>query len=442
MNVGVQAAIARQAAAYSWTELIRHRARIATLVSHLTEEAPRRLSHNDNSHRRANWVSRLDEVDRLLADLPRPPATSELDIGRAAASWDSDRKEDDLTAALRHVASTLRLLDPQEPGRLVPAGACGQARDAAREIALVLSEADLLTTKEEHEAYAGLLLALDRLSGLLCAIAFDPTLPSKVKGSPEMFTGKVDRLIEAVAARQLREERMGLEEAFLGVPNAEVIQVPDEHPFVTSIVGHQWLMTVPPESWEAALSVAVTQQSRIIDVPVSLVCEIDGVLLPIAVRLSTMVPAGFLPLGPESVEQFASAVGKSTVGGSTLSLVGEVALELTFASWENARLRMRPAEWPAPGGDPLAHLAEARRLIDRAPSAAHHVLGKMQNLVSRIGLEFEGETDGTVAAELAGTEVFDSDEVGDEHAMTPVTQAVMAALDLELTRAMPSDDTV
>ena len=116
VNVGVQAAIARQAAAYSWTELIRHRTRIATLVSQLTEETPRRLSRNDNSHRRADWVSRLDKVDRLLADLPRPPATSELDIGRAAASWDSDRKEDDLTAALRHVASTLRLLVPKNQG--------------------------------------------------------------------------------------------------------------------------------------------------------------------------------------------------------------------------------------------------------------------------------------------------------------------------------------
>ena len=442
MNVGVQAAIARQAAAYSWTEVIRHRTRIATLVSQLTEEAPRRLSRNDNSYRRADWVSRLDEVDRLLADLPRPPATSELDIGRAAASWDSDRKEDDWTAALRHVASALRLLVPEEPGRLVPAGACGQARYAAIEVALALSKAELLTTGEEHEAYAGLLLALNRLSGLLCAIAFDPTLPSKVKGSPERFSGKVDQLIEVAAARQFREERMDVKEAFLGVPNAEVIQVSDEDAFVTSIVGHQWLVTVPPESWEAALSVAAERQWRITDVPVSVVCEIDGVLLPIAVRLSTMVSTGFLPLGPESVEQLASAAGKSTVGGPTLSLVGEVALELTLASWENARLRMRPPEWPTPGGDPLAHLAEARRLIDRAPSEAHDVLGTMQDLVSRIGLEFEGETDGTVAAELAGTEVFDSAEVGDEHAMTPVTQAVMAALDLELTRAMPSDDTV
>ena len=125
-----------------------------------------------------------------------------------------------------------------------------------------------------------------------------------------------------------------------------------------------------------------------------------------------------------------------------LSRVEEVALELTLASWKNARLRMRPPAWPAPGGHPLAHLADAQRLIDSVPPETHDVLGTMRDLVSRVGLEFEGHTDGTVAAELAGTEVFDLDAVGDGHAMIQVTQAVTAALDLELSRAMPSDDTV
>ena len=436
-NVGVQAAIARQVAACSWTELVRHRTRIATLVTQLTEEAPRRLSRNDNLRRRADWVRHLDDAEHLFANLPRPPASSELDVGSAAARWDRDREEDDLSAALRLVASMLRSLVPQEPGQLVPAGASGQARDGARKLAEAVSKADVLMTAQERAAYADLPKALGRLSGLLSAVAFDSTISDKIKGSPDVFLDNLDQLIEATASRQLQVDRAILEEAFLGVPDAEILPVPDADPFVTSIAGHQWLVTVPPENWAAALSEAAERQSRLVDVPVSVVCETDGVLLPIAVRLSAMVSTGSLPLGPESVKELASASRKGTVEGSTLRLVGAIVLELTLASWENARLRMRPPEWPAPSGRPRAHLAEAQRLINGAPSEAQDVLWATRDLISRVGLEFEGHADRTVAAELSETEVLGSTEVGNEHATIQVTQAVLAALDLELQALTP-----
>lgn len=72
-NVGIQSAISRQAGANSWTELVRRRTQIAMLVTKLAEEAPRRLSANDNPRRRANWESGLDRVGPLAAALPRPP---------------------------------------------------------------------------------------------------------------------------------------------------------------------------------------------------------------------------------------------------------------------------------------------------------------------------------------------------------------------------------
>ncbi len=439
-NVGVQAAISRQAAAYSWTELVRLRTQIAMLVGGLTQEAPRRLGVNDNPRRRAEWLSELERVDQLLAVLPRPPAVSELDIGSVAASWDAEREEEGLSAALRSVVGVLGMLVPRAGGRLVPAGAGGQARDAARKVRDALSESGALTTTEEREAYADLGDDLGRLGNLLAALAFDPTVSRGVKGSPDEFASILDRLIEEAAQNQLESERQDLEGAFRDVSDAVVIQMPDEDPFLTSVAGHQWLVTVPPEGWEAVLSVAAARESRVADVPISVVCDVDGTFVPIAARLSTMFPAGLLPLGPESVEHFASILDKRTVGGPALTLVGAVARELVLASWENARLRMRPSEWPTPEGDPHEHLTEARRRAANSEPDERDVLGSLEDLVARVGIELEGGDGVPIAAELAGPELLGGAAVGEVHAMADVTQAVVLALDLELARATAQDE--
>ena len=434
-NVGVQAAISRQVAACSWTELVRHRTRIGTLVALLTDEAPRRLGSNDNQQRRADWVRRLDEADLLLATLPRPPATSELDVGSAAAKWDRDREEDNLSAALRHVALMLRSLVPEDPARLVPSGASGQARDAARKLVEAVSKVDVLMTAEERSAYADLPKSLGRLSGLLSAIAFDSTVSNKIKGSPDVFLDNLNRLIDAIAARQLQEERGILKEAFLGVSDAEIFQVPSEDPFVTSIAGHQWLVTVPAENWDEIVVLAAEKPLGITGVSVSVVCTTDEALLPIAVRLSTMVSAGSIPLGPESVEQFGSALGRDTIDGPALNLVGDVARELALASWKNARRWLRPSEWPGVDGDPAADVLEVQHLLDSAPSDEQDMLSTMHDLLFRVLAEFKGQDVGAVAAELVGAQLLESAVLPAGHAMEHVAQAVLASLDLELARA-------
>ena len=434
-NVGVQAAISRQVAACSWTELVRQRTRIGTLVVQLTEEAPRRLGSNDNRQRRADWMGRLDEVDLLLATLPRPPATSELDVGSSAARWDSDREEDDLSAALRRVASMLRSLVPQDPERLVPAGASGQARDTARKLEEAVSKDDLLMTAEERSAYADLPTSLGRLSALLSAIAFDSTVSNKIKGSPDVFLDNLNQLVGTVATTQLQEELGFLKEAFLGVSGAEIFQVPSADPFVTSIAGHQWLVTVPPENWDEIVALAAEKQLHITGPPVSVVCTTDEALLPITVRLSTMVSAGYIPLGPESVEQFGSALGRSTVDGPALNLVGDVARELALASWKNARRWLRPSEWPVVADDPAADVLAVQRLMDSAPSDEQDMLSAMRDLLFRVLAEFEGQEVGAVAAELVGGQLLDSAVPSAGHAMGHVAEAVLASLDLELARA-------
>lgn len=433
VNVGVQAAISRQAAAYSWTELVRLRTRAAALLASLTREAPRRLSDTDNSRRREDWLSALSEVGQLMGSMPRPPATSDLDIGVAAASWDAERDEDQLSRALRSALTVLEMLVPEPPGKFVPAGAGDQARQAASKVREALDGTTALTTASERAAFALIADDLDLLRDLLVALAFDGELSRRIRGSPNDLPSVVRQLVHVTADRQLAEERERLEAQLADVPDARVLQIQDEDAFVTSIAGHQWLIVVPPASWEA-IAVVAAQQERVVDVPVSVVCEWGGVLLPIAARFTTSFGAGLLPLGPDAIERFATAIDKEVVSGPAVEVVGEVVSELALASWEHARASLRPPAWADAGGDPNVHLDQATRLITDA-GPARGVVEPLQELAGRVRSEIDG-ADGLVplAAELAGRAIFDSSDIDDSHSLAIVTQAVLAALDVELQR--------
>lgn len=437
VNVGVQAAIARQAAAFSWTELIRLRTRAATLLSSVAREAPRRLSDSDNPRRRLDWQTDLSEVGRLLGSMPRPPASSELDIGGAAARWDEEREDDKLSAALRNTATMLEMLVPQPPGRLVPAGAGDRARECVRKLREALAETTALTTAWERVACEAMADNLDLLRNLLVSLAFDSDISRQVRGSPTELHAALGRVVDETAARQLAEERRDLETQFAEVPGALVLQVSDDDPFLTSIAWHQWLITVPPESWDAAAQHAAQRRPRIADVPVSIVCELDGSFLPIAARLSTTFPAGVLPLDAEAIAGFASMLDREVVAGPALDLVGVVVRELTLASWEHARDALRPMGWADSGGKPQEHLARAGRDIAAISSRDGAVAEVLEELAARVREELRGGVSAAVlAAELAGPDVLESSNLNDSHALATVARAVLAALDLELERAV------
>ena len=437
INVGIQAAISRQAAAHSWTELIRIRERAAVLAAKLTREAPRRLGSNDNPRRRTDWMRQLDVIDELLAQMPRPPAASELDLGTPAASWDAAREADDISVAVRSVAATLRMLVPQAPGRLVPAGAGDQARKSAERVEEALRDAMALTTADERRACEQLVEDLHQLRDLLVALAFDRNLSSRLRGTPDQYRTIIGGIIGDAATRQLERERRELEAEFAGILGAAVIELPDRDPFLTSIRGHQWLITVPPESWEAVARLAADRQRHIVDVPVSVVCELDEALLPIAARLSMTLSTGLVPLESEIVAGFASMLGKRAVAGPTLALVGIVSRELTLASWKNARARLRPRGWRTPEGTSQEHLNEARRLIDSAGPESRPVSEVLEQLVGRVADELAGACDlAPVAAQLARVDLFDSLEGDGSHAIVTVARAVLVALDVELERAV------
>ena len=216
-----------------------------------------------------------------------------------------------------------------------------------------------------------------------------------------------------------------------------MLQLPDHDPFLTSIAGHQWLVTVPPEGWEEVTRVAANLEGRLVDVPVSIVCEVDDELLPVAVRLSHSFRSGLLPVAPEEVAELGSMIGRRTVSGPTLELVSAVVRELSLASWEQSRSQLRPVSWPDPGGNPGAHLETARELIGGVDPARAELGVSLGVLADRVAAEVAGARYGrAVAAELSGIDFFDTLSLPESHAITLVTSSVVAALDVELQRAI------
>ena len=164
---------------------------------------------------------------------------------------------------------------PEEPGRLAPVGAGEQAHQAALRVDAAAGDPAELTTAVERRALTDLANDLRRLRGVLVATGFDPTVPSRLRGGPKDFPAAVTTEVEAAATRQLEGERQTVEAAFGLIPGATVLQLADHDPFLTSIAGHQWLITVSPEGWEEVTRVAAGLEGRLVDVAVSIVCEVD-----------------------------------------------------------------------------------------------------------------------------------------------------------------------
>lgn len=434
INVGIQAAIARQAAAYSWTQLIRARERIAETLAALVGDAPRRLSSFDDQKRREQWTGDLEETVRALAELPRPPAAAEHDPVSAAARWDEQRDEDSMSAAFRSVADALRMLAPGTSGKIVHAGVGDSVRKAALKLEGALEDGGSLTTAVERVACRRLLTGLQLLRDVLAALSFDIQLAKRVSGRPEDLGGNLLSLVADAAARQMENERSELHELFREVDGSFVLEVPDPVPFLTSVVGHQWLVTVPPSSWDAIARVAAERRPVDISVSISIACRHGADLLPIAGRLSRSFDAGFVPLGADQLAELGAALGLSVVRGPALDTFGTIVQELARASWEFARSELRPAEWRSPDSDPLAHWEHAESL-GRELDANGLLSGVVEELLERVRAEIEGQS-GAVpfAAELATATQSDFVQVHDGLAL--VSSGVLAAIDVELGRAI------
>ena len=119
VNVGIQAAITRQVSAYSWTELIRTRERIADTITGLVRSAPRRLSAHDHLKRRTEWTTMpWQGKERIGRAAGAHPWTENLEPGRPAASWDVAPSEDKLTTSLSSIVTALQTLVEGPPESL------------------------------------------------------------------------------------------------------------------------------------------------------------------------------------------------------------------------------------------------------------------------------------------------------------------------------------
>ena len=120
VNVGIKGAITRQIAAFSWTELLWTRERIADTVTGLVVAAVRRLSSHDNKRRRAEWSANVEKVMGELAVLPAPPVDRNWEPDRSAATWDIVPCEDEFTDAI-----SPRACGGNRPRHSVPVSATG-----------------------------------------------------------------------------------------------------------------------------------------------------------------------------------------------------------------------------------------------------------------------------------------------------------------------------
>ena len=396
---GVIAAITRQVAAFSWTEIVRARTGLAQRVIELASEAPRRLNPNDNEGRRRQWAAGLDGAEEIIHGIGPPPAVSELDPSIAPAQWDPRHGRDELTQSLEEVVTALRRLLPEGDRQFVGIAACIQR--AARRIAVVLSESRTLMTGEEGRLYPGLTKELDRVRGLLISVSLDPSARRRISGAPAELPKSVDQLVEEAASHQLNAERQHLEAVFSDSAST-MHTVLEDDPFPTSIVGHQWIVEVALEKWDLALEESMSINTEVVEVRVVLLCVMEDAVLPLAVELSRMKQGRYIPLTGEGIMQIAELIGRRFQPGGAARTVSYVSDELVLASWEEARRRLRPATWAeVKGASPRSHLEAAMTVAEEAEWGDEALIAAIRELGTLVKAELDGGSAAPIAAELA-----------------------------------------
>lgn len=431
---GLLAAIGRQKAANSWTTLVRLRAAAASDVLAASAEIGRRLNPNDHPRRHCQWRDDLKQLDERLADLPQPPVKSQLTRGSLAMTWDMETTEDGLVKVLREIVSALQQLVPERGDHIVAVGVADQLGQAADRLAVLAeSETPLLATGE-LDTYRDLIRELRRGKGLLLAISFDGSATHRIGGRPGEFEAVMDQLIEKAAEAQVTADRSSVEMLFAGVPDVEVRIVSDEKPFVTSIRGHQVVVTATPDTWLTAFETlaCIGQRGEApTDVPLSLVCVDSGVILPFGARLTTMFSIGALPLPDEAIEALSRALGLPVLSGCAQSAVLQVLERLTSASHAIARSRMRPVGWPTASTDIEEIIWETENLIltDPLPAA---VAEPLRRLVEQVRIEARAETDTYLADEMTGLRLLDGDLDESSQVWGDVIEAHLASIEFSL----------
>ena len=439
VNVGIRAAITRQVSAYSWTELVRARERIADTLTGLVGAAVRRLSAHDNRRRRTEWAASVKKAMGELAELPAPPVDRNWEPDRSAATWDVAASEDKLTTAISSILTALQSLVERPPESLEHVRLSALVGTALKKLRTARAGSETLTTGREADIYERLTTDVSRLRSLLVTISHDMAIIERIKAPPSRLAAVIDEMIDHSASTRIRVERMALEAVFSDVEGVILQDVPDEDPFPSSIQGHRWIVGVAPVVWDEAVTAAAGLDRSVVGVPVTLVSVAGDLVLPIALGVPWSRDR-FMSVPPEEISQIAAKLGRRTVPSVTRRFFSDVLDDLVQASWKVARMRLRPREWAFDEDQtPQEHLGRARQRMHegRENTELVSILGTLADQVEQ---EMLGGDSRPIAAAVAVPRLFDVQGTDGDDVTELVERGTLLALTEELRLCIAAAD--
>jgi hypothetical protein len=369
-NVGFQSALRRLSAAESWTSVLRQQIAVGKELADLVAEAPARLSSRDNQGRRRAWSVRAAAAVVAVGELAARPALTGVDPAQSHARADDEQRRSDPAAdALAHLANAL----PQiaEDGRLLPLAFT--FRDAADKLAAAAAAGAPALSGLGSPIPDRLVHDCRRLAGALAALNEDSSGALRIRATDPL--GSADRLAADAAERTAEREHAVLTDHLGKVADASIKRVQNPSPPAWAVDATGWVIFTPVEQWDE-LCRALTQFPEVArrDLAgrvVAAACVGQRALL--TARLTSFGDQALLPLTPEAARPMVEAAGLVMAEGAAAASMSQVIDHLVALSWQTARDRARPHDWPALDPDPALTL-------DRLESEAEIACARLQEL--------------------------------------------------------------
>lgn len=398
-NVGFQSALRRLTAAESWTAVLRQQIAVGQELADLVAEAPARLSSRDNQGRRRTWTARARAVVEAVAALATRPAATGVDpAGSHARADDDQRRADKASEALADVANALPRI--VEDGR--PLALAATFRDAANKLAAASTAAAPTLTGLGSPIPDGLVAACRRLGGALAALDSDPSGAFRIRAADP--GGSADRLAAVAADKEANRQRAVLTGHLQAIPGAVIHRVQDPSPSSWTIDATAWVVTVPIERWndlcDALDQMPADARTGLGGRVVATAC--DGPTALLSARLASYGDQPLLPLTAEAARPFAEAAGLVLAEGPAAESAAEIIDDLVDLSWQTARDRARPPDWPAVARNPALVLDELERRAEAACASlaepdAQEARAAFAVLLDQVAAELEGPQPITLA---------------------------------------------
>lgn len=346
-NVGFNAATRRLSAAETWTEILTVQVELGERLLELAESARRRLNPHDNTRRRDEWASQVNEA-RLKATLVKPePLPFDPGLPSSHAMADAaERESDPTTSALDSTAQALATVVSNQNLAAVAMNidrAATRLKDA-RNAGLVV-----LPGKGEPIS-AALVTQMERLADLAAAAHSDPVH----LGNLNLKDGQaVDEFITRVSTERGNAQRQIVDAALSNVSgrNLYVFRDPSADRVIASDTA--MLVTVPLDSWHMVAEVVSKLDDTLkqsLDARVILAPLVDGKLRTSGLQLRQYGSTSFLPAQPASIREFANAAGIEVSDIEADGYVQGLVSELIRVSWLATLRRLRPITWELPSG--------------------------------------------------------------------------------------------